>query len=91
MIRHNFTLARLDLASVNNVLARIGDVIRNLTQNGDLGIGGSSFGGGAGVVFIANATTIPITNPVGGGILYVENGAVKWRGSSGTVTVIAPA
>lgn len=48
-------------------------------------------GGGSGVVGIANATTVPTTNPTGGGVLYAENGALKWRGSSGTITTIAPA
>jgi hypothetical protein len=51
----------------------------------------ASFGGGAGVVGIANATTVPTTNPTGGGILYSEGGALKWRGSSGTITTIAAA
>ncbi len=30
-------------------------------------------------------------NPTGGGIIYVENGALKYRGSSGTITTIANA
>ena len=55
------------------------------------GGGAASLGGGTGVIGITNATTVPTTNPTGGGILYVENGALKYRGSSGTVTVIAPA
>lgn len=42
-------------------------------------------------MFIPNATTVPTTNPTGGGILYVEAGALKYRGSSGTVTTIAAA
>jgi hypothetical protein len=50
-----------------------------------------SFGGGVGVIGIANATTAPTTNPTGGGVLYVEAGALKYRGSSGTVTTIGPA
>lgn len=50
-----------------------------------------SFGGGQNVIYIANATTTPTTNPSGGGILFVENGALKYRGPSGTVTTIAPA
>lgn len=50
-----------------------------------------SAGGGVGIVFIANATTVPTSNPTGGGILYVESGSLKYRGSSGTVTVLAPA
>ena len=42
----------------------------------------------SGVASIAN-TTAPSTNPTGGGFLYSEAGALKWRGSSGTVTTIA--
>jgi hypothetical protein len=46
---------------------------------------------GAGVVYFANAGSIPTANPVGGGILYTEAGALKWRGTGGTVTTIAAA
>jgi hypothetical protein len=35
--------------------------------------------------------TAPTTNLTGGGILYVESGALKYRGSSGTITTIGPA
>lgn len=42
-------------------------------------------------VFIGNVSTAPTGNPSGGGFLYVESGALKFRGSSGTVTTIAPA
>lgn len=56
-----------------------------------VGIGTSSFADGVVVIGIANATTVPTTNPTGGGILYVESGALKYRGSSGTVTTIANA
>lgn len=41
-------------------------------------------------IHLANATA-PSGNPSGGGVLYVENGALKYRGSSGTVTTIANA
>jgi hypothetical protein len=34
---------------------------------------------------------VPTTNTTGGGLLYVESGALKYRGSSGTVTTIANA
>lgn len=51
----------------------------------------SSFGGGKSVLFLANASTAPTTNPTGGGIVYCEGGALKYRGSSGTVTTIANA
>jgi hypothetical protein len=52
---------------------------------------GDQFGGGRGVIAIANAITAPSVNPGGGGVLYVEGGALKYRGSKGTVTTIAPA
>jgi hypothetical protein len=43
-----------------------------------------------GVFLVANGTA-PAVNPTGGGYLYVESGALKYRGSSGTVTTIANA
>jgi len=52
--------------------------------------GGAGLGGTTGVISIGNATA-PASNPTGGGILYVEAGALKYRGSSGTVTTIAAA
>lgn len=55
------------------------------------GAGTGSYGSGVGVIFIANASTVPSANPTGGGILYVDTGALKYRGTSGTVTTIAPA
>jgi hypothetical protein len=41
-------------------------------------------------VHIGNGTA-PTANPTAGGVLYVESGALKYRGSSGTVTTIANA
>lgn len=58
---------------------------------GNIGIGTTSVGGGKLVVAIANAGIVPSSNPVSGGILYVEGGALKYRGSSGTITTIANA
>jgi len=61
-------------------------------QNGSVGIGTKDqFGSGAGVVGIADALTVPTTDPTGGHVLYSEAGALKGRGSSGTITTIAPA
>lgn len=57
----------------------------------NLRINTSSVGGGTGVIGIANAATAPTINPTGGGVLYVEAGALKFRGSSGTTTTIAAA
>jgi hypothetical protein len=43
-----------------------------------------------GVLGMGNATA-PSSSPAGMGQLYVEGGALKFRGSSGTVTTIAAA
>ena len=67
-------------------------VFQRLAAGGNVGFRtASQFGGGQGVVAIADASQAPSTNPSGAGILYVEEGALKYRGSNGTVTVIAPA
>ena len=67
-------------------------VFQRLAAGGNIGIRTTSqFGGGQGVMAIANTTVAPSVNPAGGGILYVEDGALKYRGSNGTVTTIAPA
>lgn len=55
----------------------------------NFGIGGASFASGVSVMFIANGTP-PSGTPSGGGIIYVESGALKYKGSGGTVTVLAP-
>ena len=66
-------------------------VFQRLAAGGNIGFRATSqFGGGQGVIAIANASVTPTVNPAGGGILYVENGALKYRGSNGTVTTIAP-
>jgi hypothetical protein len=56
-----------------------------------LGLQAASLGGGVGVAFISNASTVPTSNPANGGILYVSGGALFYRGSAGTVTPLAPA
>jgi len=62
-----------------------------IDASGNVGIRTSSFGtSAAGVIGIANGTA-PTTSPAGMGQLYVEGGALKYRGSSGTVTTIANA
>lgn len=48
------------------------------------------FGGGVRVISIRNGVA-PTTDPSGGGILYAESGALKWRGSGGTVTTLGAA
>jgi len=62
-----------------------------IDTSGNVGIGVSTFGTSAAKVLgLANATA-PSTSPAGMGQLYVEAGALKYRGSSGTVTTIANA
>jgi len=59
--------------------------------SGNVGVGVSTFGTSAAKVLgLANATA-PSTSPAGMGQLYVESGALKFRGSSGTITTIAAA
>jgi hypothetical protein len=65
--------------------------VARFTGQKNLGIGMTAFGNGAGILAIANNTAVPSSNPIGGGYLYVDNGALKYRGSSGTVTTIANA
>ena len=66
------------------------DIVLN-PNGGNVGIGVSTFGTSAAKVLgLANATA-PSTSPAGMGQLYVEAGALKYRGSSGTVTTIAAA
>jgi hypothetical protein len=96
-----YTALLLSLSAVSGGYASIQAVQSAGTAYGNLAlqrVGGSlalfgvgSFGSGVGVVSIANATTVPTSNPTGGGILYVQSGALKYRGSSGTVTTIANA
>jgi len=62
------------------------------TNSLQLGATSSDLGGSTGAVIgMKNVTAAPNSNPTGGGILYAEAGALKWRGSSGTVTTIANA
>jgi len=75
-----------------------GDVAINFVAGasgkyGSLAIGANTAddGGGEKVISIGNAAVLPTTNPSAGVIVYVESGALKARGTSGTVTTLAPA
>ena len=46
---------------------------------------------GDGVLFLANRAIVPSANSVGGGIIYCEAGALKYRGTSGTITQLGAA
>ena len=72
-------------------------VIQRPAVGGNIGIGFleaklyKKFGKGKGAIVIANTTLAPSVSVPDAGILYVEGGALKYRGSNGTVTEIAPA
>jgi hypothetical protein len=84
-IRYDSSVDTLNFQGYNNISRLIIDSV------GNVGIGVSAFGTSAvKVLGLANATA-PSTSPVGMGQLYVEAGALKYRGSSGTVTTIANA
>lgn len=61
------------------------------TDDGSYSIGVPSLASGQKVFFISNATAVPSGTPSGGGVVYVEAGALKYKGTSGTVTTIANA
>jgi hypothetical protein len=67
---------------------RMRDLIVGLGSLSGIMVGAT---GGRGVMRMHNALANPSANPTGGGILYVDAGALKYRGSSGTVTTIANA
>ena len=57
----------------------------------NVGVGVATFGTSASQVIGISNGTAPSSSPAGMGQLYVESGALKFRGSSGTVTTIAAA
>jgi hypothetical protein len=60
-------------------------------SSGNLLVGTTAAGTTAAKVIGMGNATAPTTSPAGMGQLYVEAGALKYRGSSGTVTTIAVA
>lgn len=80
--------AKFEVNAAGNTVFR---AIPFLTASLRVGTATSDLGGGAGVISLGNATTVPTTNPTTGGVMYTEAGALKFRGSAGTVTTIAPA
>jgi hypothetical protein len=68
-----------------------GDEVFFLRDNRNMAFLAESYGSGVGVISIGETITVPTTNPTGAGVLYVEAGALKYRGTSGTVTTIGPA
>lgn len=70
-----------------------GDIVERMRVkfDGNICINTDQVGAAAqGALAIGNGTA-PTTSPAGVGQLYVESGALKYRGSSGTVTTVAAA
>jgi hypothetical protein len=90
------TAANIVLIS-RGVSSQTGDLFRvenstptmNFGIVSDFGVSGSAAGYGS-WMFMRNSTA-PTANPASGGYLYIESGALKYRGSSGTITTIANA
>lgn len=90
-------LAHAAAASIGTVTNQVLRLITNNTFRlqidtaGNLGLNTASVGtSAAGVIAIANGTA-PSSSPSGVGQLYVESGALKYRGASGTVTTLGAA
>ena len=73
-----------DYMSIADIL--FGDV----SSNKNLGINTTDYASGVKVIGIGNGTA-PSGTPTGGGVLYVEAGALKYKGSSGTITTLGVA
>lgn len=71
--------------------AGLGALLTLEAANGNFGFNGVSFGGGSGVLALADSSTSPTSNPSGGVIIFSDSGAAKVRGASGTVTTFGPA
>jgi hypothetical protein len=81
------------VASVKSQLAlatqRANSVVNNATLFGEQGV---DFGSGTTkAAFVGNSSSIPAQNPPGGYFIWAQNGALKGRGTSSTVTTIGTA
>ena len=88
VIRSTLSMQALGMQSVSD-----GSAVMAFSSNRNLQIGATTgvYAGGSGVIGITNATTAPTSNPTGGGILFVETGALKYRGTSGSAATIVNA
>lgn len=65
--------------------------VARITGSGNLTLGNADVAGGTHVFALPNCTTVPPTTPASGGVVYVQGGALKYKGSLGTITTIAVA
>ena len=98
-IAHNLISASQSEIRLNVMSASSTDItaliVQGSTSGGgglpNLGINGSTFGGGKGVVFLATAGTAPSTNPTGGLVIWTDGANLKYRDAAGTVKTITAA
>lgn len=85
----NSTNSRFEVIAIFQRRAAGGNVGIGFPQARDY----EDFAGGQGVIVIANASVAPSPAEkfANAGVLFVESGALKYMGSNGTVTEIAPA
>jgi hypothetical protein len=73
----------------------IGDSVNglNLTTNGAsiaLGTTSGNYGGGKGLIYIFQASVEPSSDPTLGGLLWTYDGALRYRGTEGSMLTLAP-
>ncbi|MBF0448645.1 MAG: hypothetical protein HQL67_10620 [Magnetococcales bacterium] len=56
-------------------------------DNKNVGFNSAEYGGGSGVLSLANVVTAPASNPTAGGLLYFDDGVLTIRTPSGLFTV----
>ena len=85
-------------ASISGNLAVNGTttINNNTTVNGGLTLSGNLFLSNNSYIdgfkiFIGNSASVPASIPINGGFIFVQSGALKYMGASGTITTIAPA
>lgn len=88
--RFHFKMSETGLSSGSDITTW--SPIMDIYREGIISILGASAGGAVGAaIALKNVTTAPASNPTGGGVLYVQSGALKYKGSSGTITTLAVA
>lgn len=86
-----YMIGFLSQASWDPIIASASSALLSVQSNGNIGVGVTAWGTSAvRVIGIANGTA-PSSSPAGMGQLYVESGALKYRGSSGTITTLGAA
>jgi hypothetical protein len=90
----NSAISAVDLNTISNwpMTIRTNNTERaRFDAAGNFLFGATAAGTSAAKVIGIGNGTAPTTSPAGMGQLYVESGALKYRGSSGTISTLAPA